>query len=90
MKSRVIFTVYIDPAEIYGVDLAYRGSDAKGAINIPLGLHALVIGLILIVSQLGAAIDLWSIEMGNTVGGLGFLLIVIWSVNRGLALMNSK
>ena len=74
----------------FSLGMAYRGSDAKGAINIPLGLHALVIGLILIVSQLGAAIDLWSIEMGSTIGGLGFLLIVIWSVNRGLALMNAK
>ena len=70
--------------------MAYRSSDAKGAINIPLGLHALIIGLILVVSQVGASIDVWSIETGNSVGGIGFLLIVLWSVNRGMALINAK
>jgi len=72
------------------IGMAYRGSDAKGALSfIPLGLHAIVIGLILIVSNI-IINSVVSVEAGSQVSGIAFILIVIWSVSRGLTLMNEK
>ena len=67
--------------------LAYRGSDAKGALSfIPLGLLAIIAGLILVVSNL-VINQVSSIELASQISGISFLLIVLWSVSRGLALI---
>lgn len=69
--------------------LAYRSSDAKGALSfIPLGWLALVMGLILVVSTL-LINTLVSIELGSQISGIAFLLIVLWSVLRGVTLIRS-
>ena len=69
--------------------LAYRSSDAKGALSfIPLGWLALIMGLILVVSTL-LINTLVSIELGSQISGIAFLLIVLWSVLRGVALIRS-
>ena len=70
--------------------LAYRGSDAKGALSfIPLWLLAIIAGLILVVSNLviNQVVDM---ETASSISGISFLLIVLWSVSRGLALINAK
>jgi hypothetical protein len=67
--------------------LAYRSSDAKGALSfIPLGWLALITGLILVVSTL-VVNPLVSIEVGSQISGISFILIVLWSVLRGIALI---
>ena len=67
--------------------IAYRGSDAKGALSfIPLGWLALISGLILIVSIL-VINTLVSIEVGSQISGIAFLLIALWSVLRGAVLV---
>ena len=67
--------------------IAYRGSDAKGALSfIPLGWLALIAGLILIVSNLVVS-PLVSIEVASQISGISFILIVLWSVLRGIALI---
>lgn len=69
------------------IGIAYRGSDAKGALSfIPLGLLAIIAGLILVVCNLviNQAI---SMELASSISGISFLLIVLWSVSRGLALI---
>jgi len=69
------------------IGLAYRGSDAKGALSfIPLGWLALIAGLILIVSNLVVS-PLVSIEVASQISGVSFILIVLWSVLRGIALI---
>ena len=69
--------------------LAYRSSDAKGALSfIPLGWLALIMGLILVVSTL-LINTLVSIELGSQISGIAFLLIVLWSVLRGVTLIRS-
>ena len=70
--------------------IAYRGSDAKGALSfIPLGWLALIAGSILVIANL-VINQVVSIELGNTISSISFLLLVIWSVSRGLALINAK
>ena len=67
--------------------IAYRGSDAKGALSfIPLGWLALIAGLIIIVSNLVVS-TLVSIEDASQISGISFILIVLWSVLRGIALI---
>ncbi|MFL2763275.1 MAG: hypothetical protein ACJZ9C_02610, partial [Dehalococcoidia bacterium] len=62
-------------------------SDAKGALSfIPLGLLAIIAGLILVVSNL-VINQVSSIELASQISGISFLLIVLWSVSRGLALI---
>ena len=69
--------------------IAYKGSDAKGALSfIPLGWLALIQGLILIVATLVIS-QVVSIEVGSKVSGVSFLLIVLWSVSRGVALVRA-
>ncbi|MAU23808.1 hypothetical protein OAK52_03410 [Chloroflexi bacterium] len=66
--------------------IAYRGSDAKGVISfIPLGFLAIIIGLILIIANV-IITSLVSVEAAGQISGIGFILIVIWSVSRGLEL----
>lgn len=66
------------------IGLAYRGNDTKGVISfIPLGLLAIIMGLILIVSNI-IITTVVSVEAASQLSGIGFILIVIWSVSRGL------
>ncbi|MED5237499.1 MAG: hypothetical protein VX783_03010, partial [Chloroflexota bacterium] len=66
------------------IGLAYRGNDAKGVISfIPLSLLAIIMGLILIVSNIIIS-TVVSVEAASQISGIGFILIVIWSVSRGL------
>jgi hypothetical protein len=72
------------------VGCAYRGSNFKGAISfLPLGWLAMTLGLVLIVVVL-AINPLVSIEVGNQIGSVSFLLIVLWSVSAGLKFMKSS
>ena len=72
------------------IGTAYRGSDAKGAISfIPLGWLALVAGLILVIANL-VINQVVSTEMGSQISGIAFLLIVLWSVSRGIALIRDS
>lgn len=72
------------------IGLAYRESDAKGALSfIPLGWLALVQGLILIVSVL-VINNLVSIEAGSQISGISFVLILLWSVLRGVTLVKDS
>ena len=69
------------------IGVAYRGSDAKGALSfIPLGWLALLAGLILVVANL-VINQVVSTELGSQISGIAFLLIVLWSVLRGIALI---
>jgi len=69
--------------------LAYRGTDIKGAISfLPVGLLAIVIGLVLIVSAIIIS-PLVSVEAASQVSGIAFILILIWSVSRGMAISRS-
>ena len=72
------------------IGLAYRGSDVKGALSfIPMAWLAILQGLVLIVAILiiNTVID---VDTGNQVQGIGFLLIVIWSLLRGIKLMGES
>ena len=70
--------------------IAYRGSDVKGAISfIPLGWLALIQGLLLVVISL-IINPLVSIDTGNQISGISFILIVLWSVSRGVALVQEN
>ena len=72
------------------IGIAYRGSDAKGALSfIPLGWLALIAGLILVIANL-VINQVASIELASKISSISFLLIVIWSVSRGLALIKAK
>ena len=70
--------------------MAYRNSDAKGAISfLPLGWLAMIAGIILLVANLviiNVVAD-GGTELASQISGISFILIVIWSVSRGLALM---
>tara|TARA_B110001454_G_scaffold55754_1_gene54471 strand:+ start:256 stop:957 length:702 start_codon:yes stop_codon:yes gene_type:complete len=72
------------------IGLAYRGNDAKGALSfIPLGWLAIIMGLILIVSNI-IITSVVSVEAASQISGIAFILIVIWSVSRGIAMINDK
>ena len=67
--------------------IAYRGSDVKGAISfIPLGWLALIQGLLLVVISL-IINPFVGIDTGSQISGISFILIVLWSVSRGVALV---
>ena len=67
--------------------IAYRRSDAKGAISfIPLGWLALIQGLILLVVSF-IINPLVSLETGSQISGVSFTLIVLWSISRGITLI---
>ncbi|MEC7837154.1 MAG: hypothetical protein VX521_01155 [Chloroflexota bacterium] len=69
--------------------LAYRGTDIKGAISfLPVGLIAILQGLILIVSAIIIS-PLVSVEAASQVSGIAFIIILIWSVSRGMAISRS-
>ena len=66
------------------IGLAYRNIDFKGAISfIPVGWLAVITGIVGLTGILivNPAV---SIEAGNQITGIGFLLITIWSVSVGL------
>ena len=70
--------------------IAYRGSDVKGAISfIPLGWLALIQGLLLVVISL-IINPLVGIDTGSQISGISFILIVLWSVSRGVALVQEN
>jgi hypothetical protein len=72
------------------IGVAYRGSDAKGALSfIPLGWLALLAGSILLVVNLVLPMAMadGGLELASTISGICFLLIVLWSVLRGIALI---
>ena len=72
------------------IGLAYRGSDVKGALSfIPMAWLAILQGLVLIVAVLiiNTVID---VDTGSQVQGIGFLLITIWSLLRGIKLMGES
>ena len=70
--------------------IAYRGSDVKGAISfIPLGWLALIQGLLLVVISL-IINPLVGIDTGSQISGISFILIVLWSVSRGVALVKEN
>ena len=64
---------------------AYRGTDVKGALSfIPLSWLAILAGLILVVANLQTDPDL-----AQQISGISFILITLWSVSRGVALMRA-
>ena len=66
------------------IGLAYRNIDFKGAISfIPVGWLAIITGIVGLVGIL-IVNPVVSIEAGNQITGIGFLLITIWSVSVGL------
>ena len=70
--------------------LAYRGSDAEGFLSfIPLGWLALLQGAVLLVGTIiiGNVVD---VDTGSQISGIGFLLIVFWSVLRGAKLVKDS
>jgi hypothetical protein len=68
------------------IGLAYRNVDFKGAISfIPVGWLAIATGIIGLVAIL-IINPVVSVEAGNQVTGISFLLITIWSVSVGLKL----
>ena len=70
--------------------IAYRGSDVKGAISfIPLGWLALIQGLLLVVISL-IINPLVGIDTGSQISGISFILIVLWTVSRGVALVQEN
>ena len=72
------------------IGCAYRRSDVKGAISfIPLGWLALIQGLLLVVISL-IINPFVGIDTGNTISGISFILIVLWSVSRGVALVQEN
>jgi len=63
--------------------IAYRESDAKGIVSfLPLGMLAIIMGLILIISNI-IITSVVSVEAASQISGIGFILIVIWSLSRG-------
>ena len=63
--------------------IAYRDAEVKGVISfIPLSMLAIVMGLILIISNI-IITSLVSVEAASQISGIGFILIVIWSLSRG-------
>ena len=71
------------------IGLAYRGSNTKGLLSfIPLEWLALLQGAILLVSSIIIS-NVVDVDTGAQVGGIGFLLIVVWSVLRGFQLARS-
>jgi len=67
---------------------AYRGSDAKGALSfIPLSWLAILAGLILVVANLIIAQS--DADLAQQISGISFILITLWSVSRGVALMRA-
>ena len=72
------------------IGLAYRGSDVKGALSfIPMAWLAILQGLVLIVAVLIIS-NVIDVDTSNQVQGIGFLLIVIWSLLRGIKLMGES
>tara|TARA_B100001105_G_C22378980_1_gene438717 strand:+ start:1220 stop:1924 length:705 start_codon:yes stop_codon:yes gene_type:complete len=72
------------------IGLAYRGSDVKGALSfIPMAWLAVLQGLVLIVAVI-VINNVIDVDTGNQVQGIGFLLIVIWSLLRGIKLMGES
>ena len=72
------------------IGLAYRGSDVKGALSfIPMAWLAVLQGLVLIVAVI-VINNVIDVDTGNQVQGIGFLLIVIWSLLRGIKLMGKS
>ena len=66
------------------IGLAYRNVDFKGAISfIPVGWLAIITGIVGLVGIL-IVNPVVSVEAGNQITGIGFLLITIWSVSVGL------
>lgn len=66
--------------------IAYRDAEVKGVISfIPLSMLAIVMGLILIISNI-IITSLVSVEAASQISGIGFILIVIWSLSRGFAI----
>jgi len=71
------------------IGLAYRGSNTKGLLSfIPLEWLALLQGAILLISSIIIS-NVVDVDTGAQVGGIGFLLIVVWSVLRGFQLARS-
>ena len=71
------------------IGLAYRGSNTKGLLSfIPLEWLALLQGAILIVATIIIS-NVVDVDTGAQVAGIGFLLIVCWSVLRGFQLARS-
>ena len=67
---------------------AYRGSDVKGALSfIPLSWLAILAGLILVVANLVIAQS--NADLAQQISGISFILITLWSVSRGVALMRA-
>ena len=67
---------------------AYRGSDVKGALSfIPLSWLAILAGLILVVANL--IIVQSDADLAQLISGISFILITLWSVSRGVALMRA-
>ena len=67
---------------------AYRGSDVKGALSfIPLSWLAILAGLILVVANLVIAQS--NADLAQQITGISFILITLWSVSRGVALMRA-
>jgi hypothetical protein len=63
--------------------IAYRDVEVKGIISfIPLSMLSIVMGLILIISNI-IITSLVSVEAASQISGIGFILIVIWSLSRG-------
>lgn len=72
------------------IGIAYRTTDVKGALSfIPLGWLAIIMGLLLIVSNI-IITSVVSVEVASQISGISFILIVIWSLSRGIALINEK
>ena len=68
---------------------AYRGSDVKGALSfIPLSWLAILAGLILVVANLVIAQS--NADLAQQISGISFILITLWSVSRGVALMRAS
>lgn len=71
------------------IGLAYRGSNTKGLLSfIPLEWLALLQGAILLVATIIIS-NVVDVDTGAQVSGIGFLLIVCWSVLRGFQLVRS-
>lgn len=75
------------------IGIAYSGSDTwnpisfiKNIISHRLGGLAFLAGLILVVANL-VINQLVTTELGSQISGIAFLLIVLWSVLRGIALI---
>jgi len=67
---------------------AYRGNDVKGALSfIPLSWLAILSGLILVVANL--IITQSDVDLAQQISGISFILITLWCVSRGVALMRA-